>query len=97
VFKYLEAFEPPKGSVCPAVIVALTFAQFAVEKVFESNIKFHGQTSTNPALFIRVPLLARVKDKSPLPSVGTAEYTTSSLYPEGIKTREALFNKSLIL
>jgi hypothetical protein len=41
--------------------------------------KFHGVTSTNPALFTRVPLDARVNDKSPLPSVGTAEYTTSSL------------------
>jgi hypothetical protein len=28
--------------------------------------------------------------------VGTAEYTVSSLYPLGIKTREAIFNKSLI-
>jgi hypothetical protein len=33
--------------------------------------KFHGTTSTNPELFIRVPLDARVKLKSPLPSDGT--------------------------
>jgi hypothetical protein len=74
----------------------LVFAHGLVLKVFDCSNKFHGQTSTNPALFIRVPLDARVNDKSPLPSVGIAENTVSSLYPDGIITNDAEFNKSLI-
>jgi hypothetical protein len=79
-----------------AVILHSNFGQLAVSKVSDCSNKFHGQTSTNPALFTRVPLDARVNDKSPDPSVGIAENTVSSLYPDGIITNDAEFNKSLI-
>jgi hypothetical protein len=53
-----------------AVIVTLAFAHAALLKSSLYCTKFHGQTSTNPAEFTRVPLDARVNDKSPLPFVG---------------------------
>jgi hypothetical protein len=56
-----------------AVTVVLDFNHDPVSNCSEFIHKFHGQTSTNPALFIRVPLDARVNDKSPLPFVGIAE------------------------
>jgi len=94
----LSAVKVPLGAVVlSAVIVVLVVVYTPLAKSSLYNAKFHGQTSTNPAEFMRVPLDARVNDKSPLPSVGTAEYTLSSAYPLGIITKEALFNKSLIL
>ena len=68
----MSAVVVPLGAVVLlALIVALDFVQDALLKSSEYVAKFHGQTSTNPAEFIRVPLDARVNDKSPDPSDGT--------------------------
>jgi hypothetical protein len=93
----LSAVVVPLGAVVLlALIVALDFVQAALLKSSEYVAKFHGQTSTNPAEFIRVPLDALEKLKSPAPSSGIWLYTTSSLYPEGIITKDACSNKLLI-
>jgi hypothetical protein len=91
----VSAVVVPFGAVVESV---LTLEPCALQtlKFSEFSTKFHGVTSTNPALLMRVPLDARVNDKSPDPSVGIAENTVSSLYPDGIITNDAEFNKSLI-
>ena len=89
----LSAVVVPFGAVVSfAVIVTLDVVQVPVKVSLCCN-KFHGTTSTNPTLFMRVPLDARVNDKSPAPFVGISEYTTSSLYPLGISTSDACPSK----
>jgi hypothetical protein len=67
----LSAVVVPFGATASfATIVAFAAFQLKDAKSSDWSNKFHGQTSTNPALFTRVPLDARVNDKSPEPFVG---------------------------
>jgi hypothetical protein len=71
----MSALVVPFGAIWVVFVIvapALVFHGLKLKVSLDCN-KFHGQTSTNPALLMRVPLDARVNDKSPLPSLGTTE------------------------